>query len=82
MSRLRNRTTQFLIDAGVLMLAFLLAMLVRFDWNVPRAMFRQLIIVLPYVVLLQYTFLSASGFSSQWRRPRRFWSGSGLRAPC
>ena len=41
MSRLKNRTTQFLIDVGVLMLAFLLAMLVRFDWNVPRAMFRQ-----------------------------------------
>ncbi|MFZ1865604.1 MAG: nucleoside-diphosphate sugar epimerase/dehydratase [Polyangiales bacterium] len=68
MSRLKNRTTQFLIDVGVLMLAFLLAMLVRFDWDVPRAMFRQLIIVLPYVVLLQYAFLSVFGITRfSWR---------------
>lgn len=68
MSRLKNRTTQFLIDVAVLMLAFFLAMLVRFDWDVPRAMFRQLVIVLPYVVLLQYGFLSAFGVTRfSWR---------------
>ncbi len=68
MSRLKNRTTQFLIDVGVLMIAFLLAMLVRFDWDVPRPMFRQLMIVLPYVVLLQYGFLSAFGITRfSWR---------------
>ena len=38
MSRLKNRTSQFLIDIGVLMIAFVLAMLVRFDWNVPPVM--------------------------------------------
>jgi FlaA1/EpsC-like NDP-sugar epimerase len=68
MSRFRTRTSQFLIDIGVLMLAFLLAMLVRFDWNVPWLMFRQLMIVLPYVVLLQYAFLSAFGITRfSWR---------------
>lgn len=68
MSRLRTRTSQFLIDIGVLMLAFFLAMLVRFDWQVPRLMFRQLMIVLPYVVLLQYAFLSGFGITRfSWR---------------
>ena len=68
MSRLKTRTSQFLIDISVLMLAFFLAMLVRFDWDVPSAMFRQLIIVLPYLVLLQYAFLSAFGITRfSWR---------------
>jgi FlaA1/EpsC-like NDP-sugar epimerase len=68
MSRLRTRTSQFLIDIAVLMLAFFLAMLVRFDWNVPRLMFQQLMIVLPYVVLLQYAFLSGFGITRfSWR---------------
>jgi len=68
MSRLKSRTTQFLIDIGVLMLAFLLATLVRFDWNVPPSMFRSLLLVLPYVVLLQYAFLSGFGITRfSWR---------------
>jgi FlaA1/EpsC-like NDP-sugar epimerase len=68
MRRFRTRTSQFLIDVSVLTLAFFLAMLVRFDWNVPSVMFRQLIIVLPYVVLLQYAFLSGFGITRfSWR---------------
>jgi FlaA1/EpsC-like NDP-sugar epimerase len=68
MSRLKTRTSQFLIDISVLMLAFVLAMLVRFDWSVPSVMFRQLIIVLPYVVLLQYAFLTGFGTTRfSWR---------------
>ena len=68
MSRLKNRTSQFLIDVAVLMAAFLLAMLVRFDWNVPPVMFRKLLIVLPYVVLLQYAFLLSFGTTRfSWR---------------
>ena len=68
MSRLKTRTSQFLIDISVLMLAFFLAMLVRFDWDVPSVMFRQLIIVLPYLVLLQYAFLSGFGITRfSWR---------------
>ena len=57
-----------MIDISVLMLAFFLAMLVRFDWDVPRVMFRQLVIVLPYVVVLQYAFLSGFGITRfSWR---------------
>jgi FlaA1/EpsC-like NDP-sugar epimerase len=68
MSRFKTRTSQFLIDIGVLLLAGVLAMLVRFDWNVPAVMFRQLMIVLPYVVLSQYAFLSAFGITHfSWR---------------
>ena len=68
MRRLKNRTSQFLIDVSVLMLAFWLAMLVRFDWDVPAVMFRNLLIVMPYVVLLQYAFLSAFGITRfSWR---------------
>jgi FlaA1/EpsC-like NDP-sugar epimerase len=68
MSRFKTRTSQFLIDISVLMLAFFLAMLVRFDWDVPRVMFRQLVIVLPYVVVLQYAFLSGFGITRfSWR---------------
>ena len=63
MSRFKTRTSQFVIDISVLMLAFFLAMLVRFDWDVPRVMFRQLVIVLPYVVVLQYAFLSGFGIT-------------------
>ncbi|MGB5696774.1 MAG: nucleoside-diphosphate sugar epimerase/dehydratase [Polyangiales bacterium] len=68
MRRLKTRTSQFLIDVGVLMLAFVLAMLLRFDWSVPKPMFRQLMIVLPYAVLLQYVFLSGFGITRfSWR---------------
>ncbi|MFA9411362.1 MAG: polysaccharide biosynthesis protein [Deltaproteobacteria bacterium] len=68
MSRFKTRTSQFLIDVSVLLLAFFLAMLVRFDWDVPSVMFRQLVIVLPYVVLLQYAFLSGFGITRfSWR---------------
>ncbi|MCZ6807956.1 MAG: nucleoside-diphosphate sugar epimerase/dehydratase [Deltaproteobacteria bacterium] len=68
MSRFLWRTSQFVIDIGVLMFAFILATMVRFDWNVPWATLRSLLIVMPYVVLLQYTFLSASGITRfSWR---------------
>jgi FlaA1/EpsC-like NDP-sugar epimerase len=68
MNRFKTRTSQFLIDISVLMLAFFLAMLVRFDWDVPMAMFRQLVIVMPYVVVLQYAFLSGFGITRfSWR---------------
>jgi len=68
MSRFFWRTSQFVIDIGVLMFAFFLATMVRFDWNVPWATLRPLLIVMPYVVLLQYVFLSAFGITRfSWR---------------
>lgn len=68
MSRLKTRSSQFLIDIGVLVFALFLATLVRFDWDVPRRVLVQLVIVLPYVVALQYTFLFAFGITRfSWR---------------
>ncbi|MBW2213860.1 MAG: polysaccharide biosynthesis protein [Deltaproteobacteria bacterium] len=68
MSRLKTRTSQFLIDISVLMLALFLATLVRFDWDVPRVVLVQLIIVLPYLVALQYAFLFGFGITRfSWR---------------
>ncbi len=68
MSRLKTRTSQFLIDISVLVFALFLATLVRFDWDVPRRVLVQLVIVLPYVVALQYTFLFAFGITRfSWR---------------
>ncbi len=63
-----SRTSQFLIDIAVLLTAFLLAVVVRFDWNVPSGMLRSLLIVMPYVVLLQYASLSLFGITRfSWR---------------
>jgi FlaA1/EpsC-like NDP-sugar epimerase len=68
MSRLKMRAGQFVIDITVLALAFWLAMLLRFDWDVPQTMFRQLVIVMPYVLLLQYGILNAFGVTRfSWR---------------
>ena len=68
MSRLTTRTSQFVIDILVLIVAFVLAALIRFDWDVPHAMLRRLLFVLPYVVLLQYTMLVAFGITRfSWR---------------
>lgn len=68
MSRLKNRTTQLIIDVVALTLAFLMATLVRFDWRVPPAMLQSLLTVLPYVVLLQYACLWAFGVTRySWR---------------
>jgi len=68
MSRLKTRTSQLLIDISVLIVALFLATLVRFDWDVPRATLVQLIIVLPYLVGLQYAFLFGFGITRfSWR---------------
>ena len=68
MSRLKTRSSQFLIDISVLMLALFLATLVRFDWDVPRTMLVRLVTVLPYLVLLQYAFLFGFGVTRiSWR---------------
>ncbi|MEM9728996.1 MAG: nucleoside-diphosphate sugar epimerase/dehydratase [Myxococcota bacterium] len=62
------RTAQFVIDVSVLMAAFVLATMLRFDWDVPWDRLRSLVIVMPYVVLLQYTFLSVLGITRfSWR---------------
>ena len=68
MNRWKTRTTQFVIDIIVLCMAFLLAVFVRFDWSPSPEAFRRLAFVMPYVVLLQYTCLSAFGITRySWR---------------
>ena len=68
MSRFLWRTSQFVIDIVVLMAAFVLATMLRFDWDVPWDRWRSLVIVMPYVVLLQYTFLMVFGIPRfSWR---------------
>ncbi len=67
-SRLVNRRTQFVLDFFVLVLAFLLAYLLRFDFEIPPRQIYQLMIQLPYVVLIQLCALIwAGGYGFVWR---------------
>lgn len=50
-----------LIDVVVLIAAFGLAFLVRFDGQLPPQMFKRLVFLLPYVVALQYGCLMVAG---------------------
>ena len=68
-----KRGTRVLIDLGVLTAALALAVMLRFDWDVPRDMLRRLVVVTPYVVGLQYIGLMAFGV------PRFSWRFVGLR---
>lgn len=49
--RLLNRSTQVLIDAGIMASAFCLTYFIRFEGMPPRSYFKQMIILLPYVVI-------------------------------
>jgi FlaA1/EpsC-like NDP-sugar epimerase len=48
--RLLSRTTQVVIDAGIVASAFCLAYLIRFEGMPPRPYFKQMVILLPYVM--------------------------------
>jgi FlaA1/EpsC-like NDP-sugar epimerase len=60
-SRLKNRTAQFLVDLLVLSLAYFIAFDVRFEGAVPPEMMRTMALTLPYVVGLQYALIFAFG---------------------
>ncbi len=60
-SRFFNRTMQFVVDLGVLTLAYVLAYFVRFEGAVPLHMARTLAWTLPYVVLIQFALIVATG---------------------
>ena len=60
-SRLKNRTAQFLVDLLVLSFAYVLAYEVRFEGAVPAEMMRTMALTLPYVVGLQYALIFAFG---------------------
>lgn len=67
------RATQRVIDVSVLSLALTLAFFVRFDWNPPLPWLARLMLLLPYVVGVQYLTLAAFGI------PRFAWRYVGLR---
>ncbi len=66
---MRNtRFLQFSIDVAILVFAFLLAAMFRFDWVPPQNIFKQLVIVLPWIVLLEYCMIIAFGVPQlSWR---------------
>ncbi|MCB9727441.1 MAG: polysaccharide biosynthesis protein [Deltaproteobacteria bacterium] len=73
MSRLVLRTGQHLLDVVVLVLAFAVAFLLRFDGMLPHQMVKRLLFLLPYVVGLQFAALYLLGV------PRYAWRFVGLR---
>jgi FlaA1/EpsC-like NDP-sugar epimerase len=67
-ARLLNRRIQFIIDLVALIVAFVLAYLLRFDFDVPRDNWLAALRQLPYVVLLQFGALALAGvYAFIWR---------------
>lgn len=73
MLKLATRSSRALLDLLVLTAAYWLAYLLRFDWDVPHAMWKRLILTWPYVVGVQYFLLALCGV------PRFAWHQVGLR---
>ncbi len=66
--RLLSRRVQYALDLTVLVATFLLAYLLRFDFQIPASQMRAVWVQLPYVVLLQFVALAVSGvYSFIWR---------------
>jgi FlaA1/EpsC-like NDP-sugar epimerase len=66
--RLVLRQTQFLLDLAVLITAFELAYLLRFDFAIPHSESRAVAMQLAYVVLIQFSMLLLTGvYSFIWR---------------
>src|SRR5512141_1793728 len=73
MIRVLARTTQAFIDLLVLSVAFWLAFLLRFEWQLPLMMWKRLLFTWPYVVAFQFLVLMA------WGVPRFAWRYVGMR---
>ena len=68
MTRFLSRSTQVLIDVGVLSLALWLAVFTRFDWDPPFRYFKRLMFMWPAIVGVQYVALMAFGVHRfSWR---------------
>lgn len=66
--RYLTRHMQFTLDLSVLVMAFILAYLLRFDFAIPEPETRHLLLQLPYVVAVQFTLLVLTGvYSFIWR---------------
>jgi FlaA1/EpsC-like NDP-sugar epimerase len=67
-TKLLNRRVQVLLDLLVLTGAFVLSYELRFDFTIPQSWLHNILIQLPYVVLLQFIALSFTGGRSFiWR---------------
>lgn len=71
-SRLRplvlSRRVQFVLDLGVLVAAFVLAYLLRFEFEIPDPWWDRVVIQLPMVVMIQFSTLLLTGiYSFVWR---------------
>ena len=63
-----HRRTQFALDLSVLSLAFFGAYLLRFEFQIPDRTFRDALVQLPLVLLVQFVAILASGvYSFVWR---------------
>lgn len=63
-----SRRVQVVLDVLVLAAAFALAYLLRFDFAIPRPYFRNLLVQMPYVVVIQIAALIAVGvYRLIWR---------------
>lgn len=66
--RLLSRHVYFFTDLTILVAAFAMAYLFRFDFSIPAHQFRAALIQLPYVILIQSAALSMTGvYSFIWR---------------
>ena len=66
--RILTRSLQVLIDIAVLCVAYLLAFLFRFEFQLSELWFKLLFFTLPYVVLFQYVVLALAGVPAvTWR---------------
>src|SRR2546423_14403683 len=67
-TRLMTRQVQFLLDLSILIAAFALAYLLRFEFDIPRARYHAFLVQLGYVVLLQFVALHLAGVHTfVWR---------------
>lgn len=73
MSRFFLRSTQHLLDAFIVAVAFVGAFLLRFDGELPEQMLKRMVFLLPYVVGIRMLVLFATGV------PRFAWRFVGMR---
>ena len=67
-TRLATKALQFALDLGVLVAAFVLAYLLRFDFHIPKRDLHCGLIQLPYVALIQFAMLALAGvYTFIWR---------------
>jgi FlaA1/EpsC-like NDP-sugar epimerase len=65
---LRTRSLQILTDGTIVAVSLILAYLVRFEFALPRVAVKQILLFLPYVVLLRLGLFAATGvYRLVWR---------------